>query len=87
MLRITNLLKKYGDKTILNIPDLFIEKGIMHLKGINGSGKTTFSKIIAGIIPFKGNVILNENLSPITTKVDYRKQVNHAESEPSFPDL
>lgn len=87
MLQINNLLKKYGDKTILDINDLFIEKGITHLKGINGSGKTTFSKIISGIIPFQGNVLLNGKLSPKTTKVIYRKQVNYAESEPNFPDF
>ncbi len=48
MLQINNLLKKYGDKTILDIEHVTIEKGIIHLKGINGSGKSTFSKIVAG---------------------------------------
>lgn len=87
MLQINNLLKKYGDKTILDIEHLSIEKGIIHLKGINGSGKSTFSKIIAGLIPFHGKVTLFASLSPGKNKVEYRKQVNYSESEPHYPDF
>ena len=87
MLQISNLQKKYGEKTILDIPQLTVEKGIIHLKGINGSGKTTFSKIVAGLIPFAGEVILNQRFSPDKTKVSYRKQVNYADSEPNYPEF
>jgi ABC-2 type transport system ATP-binding protein len=87
MLQINNLLKKYGDKTILDIENLCIEKGIIHLKGINGSGKSTFSKIVAGLIPFHGEVKLFDSLSPTEHKVEYRKQVNYSESEPNYPDI
>ena len=69
MLHIQNLIKKYGDKTIFDIPELQIEKGITHLKGINGSGKSTFSKIVSGLIPYQGNVVLNEQLSPTKSKI------------------
>ena len=87
MLKIKNLLKKYGEKTILDVKSLEIPAGIVHLKGINGSGKTTFSKIISGIIPAKGEVFLNEVLSPSKTKIAYRKAVNYSASEPVFPDF
>jgi len=87
MLQIKHLHKKYGDKTILNIDYLKIPKGINHLKGINGSGKTTFSKIIAGLIPFEGEVLLHKTYNPVRDKVSYRKQVNYAESEANFPDF
>lgn len=87
MLHIKNLQKKYGNKTILNIENLQIEKGIIHLKGINGSGKTTFSKIIAGLIPYEGEVLLHGKYSPFKTKIAYRKQVNYAESEASYPEF
>jgi ABC-2 type transport system ATP-binding protein len=87
MLQLTNLLKKYGDKTILDIEELKIPQGIIHLKGINGSGKTTFSKIIAGMIPYEGRVILDGSLDPSKAKKAYRMKVNYAESEPNFPDF
>lgn len=87
MLQITNFQKNYGDKTILNIKEPTLPGGIIHLKGINGSGKTTFSKIVAGLIPFKGELILNNSLSPTLTKVEYRKHVNYSESEPDYPEF
>jgi ABC-2 type transport system ATP-binding protein len=87
MLYVKNLLKKFGDKTILDIKELSIPPGITHLKGINGSGKTTFSRIVAGLIPFKGEVTLLEKYSPLATKTEYRKQVNYAESEPLYPEF
>lgn len=87
MLQIKNLCKKYGDKIILDFENLQIGEGINHLKGINGSGKTTFSKIIAGLIPFEGEVLLFNKYNPNKTKKAYRKQVNFAESEANFPEF
>ena len=87
MLQIRDLLKKYGDKTILDVKALTIPPGITHLKGINGSGKTTFSKIIAGLIPYQGEVVLNESLDPSTNKAKKEKKVNYAGSEPLFPEV
>jgi len=87
MLRVKNLVKRYGDKTILDIPALEMTAGIVHLKGINGSGKTTFSRIVAGLIPFQGEVLLNSKLSPVRDKVAYRKIVNYAEPEPKYPEF
>lgn len=87
MLQINNLQKNYGNKTILKINELVVPGGIVHLRGINGSGKTTFSKIIAGLIPFQGELLLNDSLSPVNTKVEYRKQVNYSESEPNYPEF
>jgi len=87
MLQIKHLQKKYGDKIILNIDHLEIANGINHLKGINGSGKTTFSKIIAGLIPYEGEIVLQNTYSPIKTKLAYRKRVNFAESEANYPEF
>jgi ABC-2 type transport system ATP-binding protein len=60
--------------------------GIIHLKGINGSGKTTFSKIVAGIVPYKGTITLHGKYDPQKTKVKYRKLVNYSEPEAIYPD-
>jgi ABC-2 type transport system ATP-binding protein len=87
MLSVENLVKRYGDKTILDVTALKMSQGITHLKGINGSGKTTFSRIVAGLIPFQGEVLLNSRFSPVRDKVAYRKIVNYAEPEPKYPEF
>lgn len=49
-LRIENLKKSYGDKEVLNIDEMTIEKNIItSIIGPNGSGKTTLLNIIAGL--------------------------------------
>jgi tungstate transport system ATP-binding protein len=51
----------YGDKQVLNIPDLKIPKGsITGLMGPNGSGKSTLLKILAFVMrPSSGTVLFN----------------------------
>lgn len=49
-IHIKDLIKKYGDKTILDIDELTIEEGkITGITGPNGSGKSTLLNIISGI--------------------------------------
>lgn len=49
MIKINNLKKLYGDRTVLDIKSLEIKKGeCVVLTGHNGSGKSTFLKILAG---------------------------------------
>lgn len=58
MIEIKNLKKTYGDRTVLNIPYLKIEKGErILLIGHNGSGKSTLLKILSGVITsYEGEV-------------------------------
>ena len=45
---ISDLNKKYGDRTILDIPELSFKKGAIYgLQGPNGAGKTTLLNILA----------------------------------------
>lgn len=54
-MRVTNLTKTYGGKTVLNLPEVTLEKGkIYALLGANGSGKSTFCRIMAGVLPADG---------------------------------
>lgn len=51
-LEITNLVKKYDDKTVLSIDELTIDKPeIVAIAGPNGAGKSTLLELIAGLIP------------------------------------
>lgn len=86
MLTINQFEKKYpgSDIPVLSIPDFHLHKGIYWIKGENGSGKTSLIKSIAGLLPFKGNIIvagarLDKN------RMAYTKLVNYAEAEPQYP--
>lgn len=84
MLKLTDLKKAYGQRIILEVPDLTLSDGAHWIKGNNGSGKTTLMKIIAGINPFEGHVSLN-GIDLIKEPLAYRQQVSYAEAEPLFP--
>lgn len=51
MIEIIKLTKRYGDRTVLDVDRLEIEKGeCIVLTGHNGSGKSTLLKLIAGTV-------------------------------------
>jgi ABC-2 type transport system ATP-binding protein len=69
---------------VLDIPALFLDKGIYWFKGVNGAGKTTLIKSIAGLIPFEGEVLIGD--FPIRQqRAEYLKIINYAEAEPLYP--
>jgi ABC-2 type transport system ATP-binding protein len=84
MLQLTNIKKAYGSRIILTIPQLSIPDGAYWIKGNNGSGKTTLMKMVAGINPFEGTILLND-IDLMNNPMDYRQQVSFAEAEPVFP--
>lgn len=52
LFQIRNLIKVYGSRTVLDIPDLDFEKGAIYaLLGPNGSGKTTLLEILSLLLP------------------------------------
>lgn len=61
LVRITNLTKKYQNKTALSSLNLTLNSGhIIGLLGPNGSGKTTLIKILTGVIKdFDGAVTID----------------------------
>ncbi|CAB1248203.1 ABC transporter ATP-binding protein [Clostridium sp. MT-14] len=70
ILKCTDLKKYYFRKIALNGLNLEIKRGrIMGLLGPNGSGKTTFLKIVAGILrPSSGEIFINGNKPGRKTK-------------------
>ena len=62
MIKATQLTKKYGQATVLNMESLEIPKGqTFGLVGNNGAGKTTFFNLLLDLIqPTTGNITNNE---------------------------
>lgn len=62
MIKINKLSKQYGEKLVLNIPELFIGQGeCVGLVGNNGAGKTTlFSLILDLIQPTSGQISIRD---------------------------
>lgn len=58
MITVTELTKKYGTQTVLDLPDLEIPKGqSFGLVGNNGAGKTTFFSLLLDLIqPTSGRI-------------------------------
>lgn len=60
---LNQITKKYGCRTVLDIPFLSFQKGMIYaLLGPNGSGKSTLLRLIAGIgIPDSGEILYDGN--------------------------
>jgi ABC-2 type transport system ATP-binding protein len=86
MLQFDRVYKTYNQQPVLDISHLKLERNIYWLKGINGSGKTTLLGMLAGLIPFQGDVQL-DGINIHHDPVSYRSLVNFAEAEPLYPDF
>lgn len=84
MLRLENVRKYYNRNLVIDSTSLELNKGIFWIKGPNGSGKTTLLKMIAGMLPFEGDIVFN-NISLKKQPFTYRQLVGWAEAEPLYP--
>lgn len=86
MLQFDRVYKTYDQQPVFEISNLKLERNIYWLQGINGSGKTTFLSMLAGLIPFKGDILL-DGINLRKSPLSYRRLVNFAEAEPLYPDF
>jgi ABC-2 type transport system ATP-binding protein len=84
MLQLLNVKKSFNSSPVLQISSLQLHSNIYWLKGINGSGKTTLLKMIAGLLPFDGDILF-KNINQRSKPVLYRQHISWAEAEPVFP--
>lgn len=85
MIEITNLTKKYSDKTALdNILLTFSDNKIYGLLGSNGAGKTTLMKIISNrIFPTAGTVTVDKQ--PVTENELVQKDIFCVTENDKYP--
>ena len=86
MLHFEQVHKSYNQQAVLEISDLRLEKNIYWLQGINGSGKTTLLSILAGLLPFRGDIRL-DGINLLQNPLSYRRLVNFSEAEPLYPEF
>ena len=85
MIQFAAFEKSYGDRLIIKA-DLQLDDEFYWLKGSNGSGKSTLLKSVAGLIPYKGRITIDD-LDIKKHRVAYRNAVSYAEAEPVYPDF
>lgn len=79
LFRVKNLIKTYQGRTVLDLPDLSFEPGLIYsLLGPNGSGKTTLLEILSLLTrPSQGRVFYNDEevKTPGTNNTDLRREI------------
>lgn len=84
MLKFQRVRKSFGADPILIIDNQILDSGIYWLQGANGTGKTTLLRMIAGIVPFEGDILLQDH-SQRGNPIVYRRLVGWADAEPLYP--
>ena len=85
-LRTEHLVKKYGQRTVVNKVNVEVEQGqIVGLLGPNGAGKTTTFYMVVGLIkPYSGKVYLeNEDISNLPMYKRAQKGIGYLAQEAS----
>lgn len=86
MIQVKELSKSFGKLQVLDSISFDINQGgIFAILGPNGSGKTTFLKILLGMVIPDGGKILFQN-EDISHTHDYRKNIGYLPQIARFPD-
>ena len=84
MIEIKDFHKAFYGQTLLKIPRLHLREGAYWLRGANGSGKTTFLKCLAGLLPYDGSLSIG-GVEEKKERMPYRRLIHYSEGEPQYP--
>lgn len=84
-LKIKHLRQSYGTVEVLNINQWEIVEGVNWIQGVNGAGKSTFFRTLAGMLPYEGNIILDQKFDLQKNTTEYLLRLNLGEAEPLYP--
>jgi ATPase subunit of ABC transporter with duplicated ATPase domains len=87
ILTLENLTKSYGEKLLFSHVDLAIEEGDkIGIVGVNGTGKSTFLKAAAGMIPVdEGDARRAEGAAPRISRAGQGAQPGEHRARGGFP--
>ncbi|MGB4984447.1 MAG: ABC transporter ATP-binding protein [Erysipelotrichaceae bacterium] len=84
MLKIKNLKKNYGDKTVLDDVNIEVLQGeIFGFIGPNGAGKTTTIKSIINIIDYFGEITFNDK-NVLDDMLSFKKKLAYLPDNPTL---
>jgi ABC-2 type transport system ATP-binding protein len=85
MIRIANLVKKYGEVSAVNDISLDVKAGeIFAFLGPNGAGKTTTIKMLTTLLTPTSGTIRIDGLDPLTRSTDVRRRFGIVFQDPSL---
>ena len=74
-LKAIQLTKQYGSKTAVNHLNLSLSNGVYGLLGANGAGKTTFMRMLCGILKPTGGTVTFDGLD--VSSEEYRAELGY----------
>lgn len=85
ILRVENVSKQFDEKRVIDNISFTLEEGkIFGLLGQNGAGKTTFMKMILGLLPISAGSIYVQNEKVIYGDTPTNRYVGYLPDVPSF---
>lgn len=86
MIQVSNLSCGYGSKEILKDVNFSIEKGaVLSILGANGSGKSTLLKAMVGLLPYKGNISIDNDDTRTLSRKERASLVAYVPQSSSIP--
>ncbi|HKQ40150.1 MAG TPA: ABC transporter ATP-binding protein [Verrucomicrobiae bacterium] len=83
---ITNLSRRFGDKTVLNDVSLYVPRGsVFGLVGENGAGKTTLIKHILGLLRAEAGTVRVFGQDPVLDPVSVLGRIGYLSEQPDLP--